>query len=1431
MKDYTSCDLLKRQVLSTVGTLFDTGKALDAMKAQGISIKAGSSVRSARDYLTPHFKATKGVDSAQRALEAAVKRMELLQTTLPLQTLRKEGSSILGMVLSSLSTEFDWNIGQAALVAKPMQHIRNYTASLLEQIVRADTIVQSNKLVDFVYLLNKRHRTQLNAGERSYIAYRAIEIGVLDPLKSVFTLASPTQVIQADNLAKYNAWVAEMTSYGFTPAEINTLSSLAINVHDAADKPRRLAKAVGIEIPTLEGLGWLQRSYSTPMLKFFDDFRNEYIFDGSVNEAQINLKSLLAAPRKTNKFLVQDKVALATILGLTPTTHIFLPQSPKVFNIPWNRVGSRAFTSFQTTVVGLNSFIRSNPHIKVMQSGFDTWAELKNAVKLQAKADKVKALNGMNRYNAHTVLSEIGEKAFLVSDGVVVADTSVDLSSVGIVTPTVGFTRLSRNQVATLKASGIAKPKDWRSWYMNKYTVNVDTAALSKYAGGADFISTGGHKPELIELNPSSYTLQEHYRWGAGRADDLNNFRYIKDAYKDTVPVLGTKLDPLTKLANFIKSEIGTGTGARAARTEVDAALAAKDEAALIALAAKHSSKNGVILEFAKTGEYAVFDFGKVPDLFDTGALTLVDRLFDPEYAYALVDYLRDVGLHQSDYIARTLVDTGILAKVPMSVGETWEYYVNKFNLPFTHPSQLVNMDFTDLWLDTAQKLKKAVGNSLILTKLFDSDEAITNGWLVPDEVYRRNPSQYVDYYQIGSDQALIQLMENLGYGDQIRSLTNMRVHPAVARKLRGIIAAYTSPTVTAQLGQALHQHLLMWSKTLLTFVTGAPTYILNNILDPVITSFSNGGDIASLPFRNKDLFVYLQSGSLDHIDNTIPKYIHPGTGQPLTAREATQLFLDMQFHGIASNVPDVQIGTVTRKSKSQLISEAWDSLVSWKDMSWHMMQWALHNGKQRGLSASLLRGAEALKEISYETINNLFAPQAIVATIGEKTVQLNHFLGLLQPVKDADSIALRRRATSMGFFDGYATSMEDLWDKMDMAFVNPYNAGRITKLLAKVGIPMYATYHIKTPFNVAKAITRRPVQFYNFSRMWSIMQAANEEYNNIRDFEYAEYQQDAWLLGDFRDPEGGISRLGVYDNYNNWWNTFDLLGKAKNKVDPSYSIHNLEAITNSEDSFAQQAIREITRMSQPLVKIAFREATNSNPLTGLPYEAEAGAKRPSYLMWNVDAKTRDNLYDLFPATRFLDNWNPGSVFGTAAIKDELGNTVIDGTLGWNNVERYPLRGVDRLRLSEDAGYNFLYNALDLVGFSPTIIDVERNVQNNMSKLDSTVRELEQRYLSISDTIRRETATYNPDERARMLKELDEVASLYLLVRLEQTKWNYQLTINEGVLTPQIINDANRKVTEALRKYGKHPLVDDLHKQMEEYTNDYLELRRVLSDG
>lgn len=1431
MATYDECTRLKEQIANV--SSFDAGKAREAMKSLGVFTASNiPTVRSARQYLTPHFKAAKDNVDAVNYLEAAVKRMELLQSTLPLQFLRPEGDNLLGVLLSKLSTELDWNLGQALQVARPIQHIRNFTASMLEQIVRADVIVQSNVLVDYVRQLNKAHNLNLSAGERAYVAYRAIEVGVLDPAKKVFTIASPTMAIQADNLAKFNAWKAEMLQYGLTNNEVNRLISLAMNVHDAADKPRRLAQAVGIDIPTLEGLGWLHRTYSAPMQRYFDDFSTDFIFDTGADETQISLKTLLTAPRKTNKFLVQDKVALATVLGLTPANHIFIPQTNKVYTIPWNTVQrTNTPNTFRTTPTGLSSFKRSNPHLRVEDTNFNNVSELRDAVKTNERTLKRQDVYAnYNKSNAHTLLPEINEKAVLTADGIIVADTSVDLSAIGI-TPTQGFTRLKPNEVRALQRAGLTRPTNWKEWFLSKYRPTVDNAAISRYANNADFISIkGNNKPELMPLTNANYTLTESYRWSAGRANDLNNFRFVRDSYKNTVPVVATSKDGLTALARYAKRSIGNGPGTTSLINDVNTALANKDEAALIALAGAHSSDNGLIVEFKKTGEYALFDFNKVPDLTDTSGLALVDKLFDPEYAYGLIDFLRDINLPQSDYIFRTLLDSGILTKVPMSVNETFEYFVNRYRLPFQHPSQMVNMDFNEIWLDTAHKLKTAIANSLILTKLFDNDEAINMGWLVPSEVVNRNPSQYSDYAKVGADQALVDLLINLGYESQVREITNMHMHPMVARKLKGIISAYSNPGIVSNLGTWAHNYLGTWTKALLTFVSGPTSYILNNVIDPAIASFTNGGDIASLPMRNTDIFKYLQTGNLDHIDNITPKYLHPDTKQPITAREATQLFLDMQFHGTASNVPDVQVGTVTTRRKRDLVSDAWDSLVGWQDMAWHMMRWSMHSGKQRGLTKSMARAAQALYTIGADATNNLFAPQAIIATIGDKTVQLNHFLGLLEPVQYANEIAARRRMTSMGFFDGYAKNSEDLWDKMDTAFVNPYNAGRLTKALSYVGLPMFATYVLKTPFNVAKAVARRPVQFYNISRAWAVMQGAAEAQSDIADFEFAEYQRDAWLMGDFVDPTGNLNRLGVYDNFNNWWNTFDMFANAKEELDPSYSIHNLDRVTGLEDDFAKRAIREITRMSNPLVKLAYRAATGTNPLTGLPYTDEAGDKRPSFLMWNVTAQTRDNLYDMFPFTRFLDNWNPGGVFGIAAVKDELGNTIIDGKLGWNNVERYPLRGVDRLRLSRNAGYNFLYNALDLTGFSPVIIDVDNNIQNNLTKLDVSLKELEGRYNNIADTILRETATYSPKERERMLKEFDEAASLYMLVRLEKTKWDFHMVYNENTATPEIINNANRKVIEALRKHGSHELVDRLHQHMESFTNEYLEVRSVI-DG
>jgi hypothetical protein len=1409
-ESYDNCQLILRQLGQPA--------RIDSVKLKQALEDSGALAPGRKPELLESYDITSSIYRESMAQQAQAATTELLKQTARLGTItHREGNKL----SSFMAAYFDWTFGAAHKVKAPIDQVRNMAASALEMVARAKASAQSDLLTTYVKSLG------LDTVDAQEVAVGAVEIGSLS--RSKFR-SSPTAVILEDVESKVQAYTDYLVDLGLSQQQIDELFNLGYNVTHAMDEVNITAAAFGVNIDSLTGLGWLHRVYTKPMQLILNELRTKQLFGNIVDPASITLKSLVNRARETNLFLVEDAVAMATVLGLTPANHVFVPQVHKTFQIPMKVIASTVYNAYSTSALGAKAFIRANSASKVLNSRFSTWADLKKDIFAKAIKDFNSMVMAGSKHTAHLLLPVLGVDAVLTADGVVVGTLTPDLARMGY---SRGFNRYTMQSAEEplLLAMGLEKPADWRKWAKKKYKPVMSQQLIDSYTPNDFIVLQPNSRGKSTIIETAKFTNRagaainwvETYRWGMGRASDLSSFSYVKDTYSSNVPKLSTS-DPYKAMGNYAKAGV-SGSGSKATKDAIDEAVRLKDEPALLNYATTYRQPDdyGLIVQDKQTGQYALFDFGAVPDLIEHGGLNGLEAIFDPKYAYGLLDLIRNSLGSADSRIVETLVDSGILSKVPMSSYEFTEYFTQKFKLPFTRPSQVINMNFDELWLDTANKLKSAVSTSAVLTKLVRGDGERA-GWLIGGDRFRQDVVQYKGYIQLGSNSSIVELLKNIGLGDVASEITDMYIHPVVYRQLEATIRMSTSPAELAQIGSFWHGFRSTWSKSM--FIMNPTRYVVNNTLDPLINSKANGGDLLHLPKRTKDVHLFLRNGNLDHIDNTTLLYIHPSTGESLTARQATELFLQNRIQGFASGSVDIPLGSAKGAAGTFV-----GGIVDLATFAKHMAQWATWDSPNRSPAENLARAGRVLTSIGEETVTKVFSGQGFAATIADKTIQLNHFLGLLKPIHNADGIAARRRLTSAGFFDGYAESIEDLWERMDLTFPNPYNAGRATKAMHTFGMPLFAAYIVKTPFLALKMVMRRPVQFYNIMRAGSIMSGAYEKHNELADMEFTEYQTDSFVLGEYVDSAGEVNRFMLYPTFNNTFNTFDAIDKAVQYVDGTYTIHTIDDLAKMEDSAAARMAREITLMSQPLVKDAYRLITGKNPLTGQDYSEMYGDKNPSLLLWNLPPLVRDSILDWFPPFRFLDSWNPGNMFGVAPIKDSQGNTIVDGRLGLNNVERYPARAIDRLRLAPEAT-NWLYRALTISGMTVTIANADVNVQNNLKKLDAVHVTLQTRYQQMQIELDRELnlgrSQLSPEELKRREQIMMDTLSLYMLVDLERVKWAYYQAYAKGKLTPAVINKANSEIDTLIKQTGNHTLLRQYEQVMQIHAEEMLRMRRAL---
>lgn len=1370
---------------------FDNRMSLERSRIENATeFSPAARARRARQVLDS-YKQFSSDRARLRHVQAEIKRTQLMAETANLSRLNPDNTE---KVSAFFAQKLDWEIAQGGAIRQDINRVRSQVASQLEYIARGTMSQAAAKLGDTV----KRLLPNATEAERRVLTNYAAEIGSIDREMYRFSRTPAIEEFNRSRISTFYTWVVNNTP--LSRSQVDELVADAARASQAYDELLIMAQAVGVDIGETQGVAYIHRVLRTPFLKYIKD-RAEDLFSGTI-QGYNSLNSLLQTSRKFEWLVPEDKVALASVLGLGPEDGFFAPRQTRLLvaklenkNLP---LGMKV-TDKQSVAM----LRRRNPHSNFVSLPYKNAKELADATLESMKRGFVQRLNSNIRILQ--ALSVVYQPAVLANGGVYINDFAEVNRALGSNMYTrSGFYKLTAPQITWLRKAGIPATNNIKSYLANAYNPAIGMPEITKFVG-ADYFTLADDT--IIGATDSAagktFIQQEGYVWAVGRATDTTGSTYINPAAN--VHTINSSLSVFDVLAAQIRQASNiTPKDLK----ELNKIIANKDEAALMMLARKTVATDfdGLIIRNTNRGTYASIDLGTVPDFYLNTPTQAIDDLFDPKNAPALLDYLRRrVGSEGIE----TLVDSGLLSKVGMASVELFEYMANKLELPFTSASQAINMNWRELYLDAAHKLKQSAGTSAFLTKL--AIEGKAQNWMIDTPTFQQNASKYRKWSKINVD-----AIKAAGLNDELAlELADMYVHPNVAVQIDGLVRMSTDPLMQSLAAKTLMTVVGLFKKQVLATVVGPIAYINRNIVEALSGSIGAGGNIYTAPVHIVNVAKFLAKGTLEHLDDTVPRYYYPGSNRTMTMRQAYREFLRSNLTGAAAGTTDEEFAT---------------KFFNVADYAKFMLHWALRKGEDIGPLERLSNLGEALGDIYKEgVIEPIFASQAYVATIAEKAIQLNHYLGLLRPV-NAPRAAAFRKMSSMGAFRGYATTPEELFNRMSTAFVNPYTAGDITRNADRLGLIMFATYAFKTPFNVAKMVAQAPLPFVNWMRWESLMaQKAESEYD-IRDIDLAEWEKEGnpYYLAAHENPYGQKEYALLFPNANSVRNAVYGFTNILEGFDKETTIHNVDEYDRQWTDMANDLLRNVALQSNPLIQTAIEFLTKRDLLTDMSLEVEPGDKMPSYLFWHVNPTLRNMLYRIAPITRAIDDWNPLEIFGSAPVYDANGVLLYNGKRGVLGNERYPVRALDRISASEPARA-WMYRLITMSGFTVRVTNVPKNIQANLRQLDATIAEIKaqhgdkQKEFNLTPT----SLATSPEEFERRRNELEELASLGLYLELERLKLTWYMNAG-GQLTPEQLDKLNDEIHQMHGERNLNPIQQQYIELLEEYGAMYDDARRTL---
>ena len=300
--------------------------------------------------------------------------------------------------------------------------------------------------------------------------------------------------------------------------------------------------------------------------------------------------------------------------------------------------------------------------------------------------------------------------------------------------------------------------------------------------------------------------------------------------------------------------------------------------------------------------------------------------------------------------------------------------------------------------------------------------------------------------------------------------------------------------------------------------------------------------------------------------------------------------------------------------------------------------------------------------------------------------------------------------------------SWDELFKVMNDIFVDPDNAGMVTRGIAQWYIPFYQ-YAIKTPLMVSKWIIRNPTKFMVYMRFRDLMTDINDLQWTPAEAGFQDWELESMPYRFGGDKEKGeITMLiptswSMIDGTIGW---VDSTGKMVRRAMGEQVGTQSQIRAKVRNETNDELVRYMVGNAYPWVKLPYELTTGKDAFTGKKFVDSPLRPSVSYLGASMPWQWRAIL-SKYPTLDRLNSLNPGGIFGMKPllqpngqpVLNEQGKPVEPGRLSFLGAER-----TDRDWKKHDLeGKNFALNVLRLAGLNVRVVDYDQNIQNSLQDM------------------------------------------------------------------------------------------------------------------
>ena len=627
------------------------------------------------------------------------------------------------------------------------------------------------------------------------------------------------------------------------------------------------------------------------------------------------------------------------------------------------------------------------------------------------------------------------------------------------------------------------------------------------------------------------------------------------------------------------------------------------------------------------------------------------------------------------------LVDSGLVAKIPMSSAELYDYIMTRYNMPFSTPKEMMNVSFETQVQIYRKQLEQLAGRAMAAQ--FVGRAAVEGNWGVTKAVIDADPVTYRDFKPLvgisrGPDGGLqpgvgaIPPDFALRFGMVGPSYENVYLHPVAADNISAMLEIGTSPNKLGIAARVIERiNTIFKSQALAT--TG---FVARQFINNLIQTTASGGALNiyaqdTLRVMGKLADIGFNRRSIDNLSEAFDNKarIYNGmTERELWHRLRQDGFIEEIMPLAAANLnnlnyqPDFGPGRAIA-NQFRYSRDVWSRLNDTSDLLKAIEQ-------QTGQTTRVVSNLSSRFFYNFQQLGSLF----------DQTARLSVMKSLMASPTNAAgeatmSISQRARAAyegpiSRGAFGNFQRTYtyNQALEHAKKYFFSYQDLGEADKLLNRYLVPFWS-FTSRNTFSVFKKMVREPHTFVAYQRVHAALnQPAADQGENYPAAGEADWLSETRPIryvtedGDFfaipltsLDPiSEGVQKIS--DIGDSFLSAIGVDIKAKS---PEAELNRLLS------SRSNRGLENLVASSYPAYKSLYGAIAGINPDTGRPFRVTTQAsENDTFLGVRVTPFWRWQLETWSPLLARVNNSNPGGVFGRPD-RFENGVLVQEGTPAW----------------------------------------------------------------------------------------------------------------------------------------------------------------------